>query len=66
MVAQQQVDDENPKKPPQQGNLKVISQSNLVNLMEGNGCLPHELMSGRVVALSGGSEQSQGTRLSLC
>lgn len=59
MVAQQQVDDENPKKPPQQRNLKVISQSNTVNLVEGNGWLPCELMSGRVVALSAGTEGSQ-------
>lgn len=56
MVAQQQVDYENPKRSPQQRNLKVISQSNLVNLTEGNGWLPCELMSGRVVALSGGTE----------
>lgn len=56
MVAQQQGDDKNPKKSPQQRNLKVISLSNLVNLMEGNGWLPHELMSGIMVALSGGSE----------
>lgn len=65
MEAQQQVDDENPKESPQQGNVKVTSQSNLVNLMEGNGWLPREIMSGRVVALSGVSEQSQGRRLSV-
>lgn len=59
-------DKENPKKPPQQTNLKVIFRSNVVNLMEENGRLPCELTSGRVVALSGGSEGSQGTRLSVC
>lgn len=66
MVTQQQVDDEHLKKSPQQRNLKVISQSNLVNLMEGNGWLPCELTSGRVVALSGGTDRRQGTKLSIC
>lgn len=56
IVAQGQVDKENPKKSPRQTNLKVIAQSNVVNLMEENGWLPCELMSGRVVALSGGTE----------
>ena len=56
MVALGQMDKENPKKSPQQTNLKVISWSNVVNLMEENGRLPCELMSGRVVALSGGTE----------
>lgn len=57
MVTQGQIktDEENPKKSPQKTNLKVISQSNVVNLMEENGWLPCELMSGRVMALSGGT-----------
>lgn len=49
-------DRENPKKPPQLTNLKVISWSNEVNLMEEKGWLPCELMSERAVALSGGTE----------
>lgn len=56
MITQEQVDKEKPKKSPQQTNLMVISRSYVVNVVEENGWLPCELMSGGAVALCGGTK----------